>query len=196
MIFLRKPAPPTIREILASQANSNVTYSPVGATRAEPPAGFVVDHTRAMLGQRPEVFAAGKASLRRWREFAFSWLEAWPADTPIREGEVLCTVARAMGLWWVNVCRIVYVVDEPNRFGFAYGTLSEHAECGEERFQIELADNGEVWYDIFAFSRPHQLLPRLGYPFVRRLQKRFAKHSVQAVAADVKMQLANGPPPP
>ena len=191
MIFLRKPSPQTIRKILASQAHMDVTYAPVGATATEPPAGFVADHTRALLGHGPEVFAAGKDSLRRWREFAFSWLEAWPADTPIREGEILCTVARAMGFWWVNVCRIVYVIEEPNRFGFAYGTLPEHAECGEERFQIELTDNGEVWYDIFAFSRPHQWLPRLGYPLVRRLQKRFGKDSVRVVAADVKVQIAN-----
>ncbi len=195
MIFLRKPSPHRIHEILASQAGLNPTYAPVGATRAEPPSGFVVDHTRALLGHGPEVFAAAQDALRRWREFAFSWLEAFPADTPIREGEILCTIARAMGLWWVNVCRIVYVIDEPDCFGFAYGTLPEHAECGEERFQIELADSGEVWYDIFAFSRPHQFLPRLGKPFVRRLQKRFGKESVHAVAADVKMQLANAERP-
>jgi uncharacterized protein (UPF0548 family) len=33
-------------------------------------------------------------------------------------------------------CRVVYVVDEPGRRGFAYGTLRGHAESGEELFLV------------------------------------------------------------
>ena len=33
-------------------------------------------------------------------------------------------------------CRVVYVVDEPDRRGFAYGTLPGHAESGEELFLV------------------------------------------------------------
>jgi uncharacterized protein (UPF0548 family) len=33
-------------------------------------------------------------------------------------------------------CRIVYVIDEPDRRGFAYGTLPGHPERGEEAFII------------------------------------------------------------
>ena len=33
-------------------------------------------------------------------------------------------------------CRVVYVVDEPDRRGFAYGTLPGHAESGEELFMV------------------------------------------------------------
>src|SRR5260370_38795913 len=94
-------------------------------------------------------------------------------------------MARLFGLWWLNACRIVYVVDEEGpvrRFGFAYGTLPEHAESGEERFTVEghEADDA-VWYDILAFSRPQQLLARLGYPFARRPPKPFARDSAAAL---------------
>ena len=94
-------------------------------------------------------------------------------------------VARIFGVWWLNACRIVYAVSEEgpvNRFGFAYGTLPEHPESGEERFTVEWhqADDS-VWYDILAFSRPHHVLARLGYPYVRRLQKRFARDSAAAM---------------
>jgi uncharacterized protein (UPF0548 family) len=41
--------------------------------------------------------------------------------------------------------------------------------------------DGAVWYDILAFSRPRQLLARLGYPLARRLQKRFARDSAAAM---------------
>jgi uncharacterized protein (UPF0548 family) len=97
----------------------------------------------------------------------------------------VAVIARLFGLWWLNACRIVYVVDEEEpvkRYGFAYGTLPEHAESGEERFTVEWHEADDaVWYDIVAFSRPQQLLTRLGYPCARRLQKRFARDSVAAM---------------
>jgi uncharacterized protein (UPF0548 family) len=94
-------------------------------------------------------------------------------------------LARSLGLWWLNACRIVYVVDEPGpvqRFGFAYGTLPEHAESGEERLTVERhEEDSAVWYDILAFSRPRHMLARLGYPWARRVQKRFARDSAAAI---------------
>ena len=50
--------------------------------------------------------------------------------------------------------RVVYVIDEPNRKGFAYGTLEGHPEIGEEAFVVERTDDGSVWLRITAFSRP------------------------------------------
>jgi len=72
------------------------------------------------------------------------------------------------------------------RFAFAYGTLPEHTESGEERFQVEWhrADDS-VWYDILAFSRPHQLFARLAHPYVRRIQKQFARESMRAMKAAI-----------
>ena len=73
-----------------------------------------------------------------------------------------------------------------SRFGFAYGTLPDHAGSGEERFLVEWdRASGEVWYDILAFSRPHWLLTRLGYPYMRRLQKRFGRESAAAMVRAV-----------
>ena len=66
---------------------------------------------------------------------------------------------------------------------FAYGTLGGHAESGEERFRVPLDPPSErVVYEIAAFSRPAVLLSKLGYPLARRLQKRFAASSAQALA--------------
>ena len=94
-----------------------------------------------------------------------------------------------MGCWWLNSCRIVYVIDEQNpvwRFGFAYGTLPGHIEAGEERFLLEWsAADDIVWYDILAFSRPRHMLARLGYPLVRRMQKQFGRDSAAAMRRSV-----------
>lgn len=192
MFFLRKPRPETLQEILDSQASLDFTYPHVGATadRANLPQGFVVDHTRAKLGEGEDVFQAAKASLQRWRQYAFDWLEAWPDETHLEKGREIAIVARAVGLWWVNVCRIVEAADEPDEFGFTYGTLPEHEECGEERFRIERTETGEVWYDILAFSRPNSMLARIGYPYVRRVQKRFGRESVAALKREVETRIS------
>ena len=74
-------------------------------------------------------------------------------------------------------CRVVSVVDEPNRFGFAYGTLPGHAECGEELFLVEKTEDGAVRYIIKAFSRPRIWMARLGYPIARAQQRKFVRDS-------------------
>jgi len=185
VLSLRKPSTEKLRGFLAAQSKLGLTYPAVGATAAVPPGGYVVDRTRIKLGGGAGAFAAAKAALGRWEQFRLGWVETWPPETPIQAGQVVAVVARLFGLWWLNACRIVYVVSEETpdqRYGFAYGTLPEHAESGEERFTVawQEADDA-VWYDILAFSRPQQLLARLGYPFARRLQKRFARDSAAAM---------------
>lgn len=181
MLLWRRPTAAAIQVFLTEQGRLKLTYAAVGATARTPPAGYVVDHTRIKLGQGEAVFRAARAALERWQQFRLGWLEASPEDTPIKEGEVVAVLARCIGVWWLNACRIVIVMDEDgpvNRFGFAYGTLPDHAGSGEERFLVEWdrADNS-VWYDILAFSRPRHFLARVGYPWVRRVQKRFGRES-------------------
>jgi uncharacterized protein (UPF0548 family) len=185
MLSLRKPSAERLREFLAAQAKLDLTYPAVEATAAVPPAGYVVDRTRIKLGEGAGTFAVAKAALRRWEHFRLGWVEAWPPETPLQAGQVVAVVARLFGFWFLNACRIVYVVNEERpiqRFGFAYGTLPEHAESGEERFTVEWHEQDDaVWYDILAFSRPHHVLARLGYPLARRLQRRFARDSAAAM---------------
>jgi uncharacterized protein (UPF0548 family) len=189
MIFLRKPHHSAVRDFLRSQTELALTYQAPRETVATLPAGFVVDHTRIRLGQGEPVFQTAKAALGNWRQFSLGWCEAWPPDTPIRVGNQIAIVARALGIWWLNASRIVSVVDElgpVRRFGFTYGTLPAHIETGEERFLLEWdREDDSVWYDILAFSRPRHLSARLGYPWVRRLQKRFARHSAAAMSRAV-----------
>jgi len=185
MLSLRKPSADALRRFLAAQRELPFTYEAVGATAGTPPAGYVVDRTRIKLGEGEPVFRSAIAALRRWEQFNLGWVEAWPSDTPIQKGEVVAVMGRAIGVWWLNACRVVYVVDETgpiSKFGFAYGTLPGHVESGEERFLIEWdqSDNS-VWYDIVAFSRPNQFSARLGYPVVRRLQKRFGRNSAASM---------------
>jgi uncharacterized protein (UPF0548 family) len=185
MLLLRKPSVGDVRRFLAAQAGRDFSYTAVGATARELPARFVVDRTRVRLGRGEAVFESARAALGAWRQFELGWLEAWPANTPIRAGEVVALVARTAGLWWLNACRIVYAVDESGptrRYGFAYGTLLGHVMRGEERFLVEWDGADEsVWYSILAFSRPAHPMARIGYPLVRRTQKRFGRESTAAM---------------
>jgi uncharacterized protein (UPF0548 family) len=189
MFCLRRPTAETIRTFLAGQAGHDLTYPAAGASTQAPPAGYTVDHTRVKLGEGENVFVAARAALERWRQFRLGWLEATPDDTPIQEGQVVAILARSVGLWSLNACRIVAVINEDGpvrRFGFVYGTLPDHLASGEERFLVEWDRNdGGVWYDILAFSRPRHILARLGYPWVRRVQRRFGRESAAALCRAV-----------
>jgi len=100
-----------------------------------------------------------------------------PAGIPIAVDEVAGVVIRVFGVWFLNAARIVYVIDEPRRFGFAYGTLPGHAERGEERFLVEWLPDETVVYTIVAFSQPRYWMARLGKPLARMLQRRFVRLS-------------------
>lgn len=187
MISVRKPTPERIHEFLRKQQQLELTYKAVGETFGTPPHGYMLDHTRVKLGTGSKTFEAAKAALRRWDQFRLGWLEAEPDGTPIKMDQTVAILAHLIGLWWWNACKIVAVVDENDdgpvsRFGFAYGTLPNHAGTGEERFMIEWdRSTDNVWYDILAFSQPHHLLARIGYLFLRATQKRFGRESSAAM---------------
>jgi len=181
-MFLTQPDRPTIQRFIESQSSLDVTYSGIGSTQGTPPSGYVVDHTRVKLSEGEAAFQTAQAALRNWAHFQLGWVQpCWP-DTPIEQNQTVAILIRAFGLWSLNACRILNVVQKTEKFGFAYGTLPDHAESGEERFIIEWDQSDDsVWYDILAFSRPNQFLTRIAYPVTRRLQKRFARDSVAAM---------------
>ncbi len=117
--------------------------------------------------------------------FPAPWTAITPAEPgPVAVGLTVAMEARALGAWWLNACRVVYVVDEVSparRRGFAYGTLGAHVEQGEELFTVEQWADGTVWYRVQAFPRPHYWPVRLAAPLVRILQRKFVRDSRAAM---------------
>lgn len=182
MFLISKPTDAAISDFLAKAAKSTFSYAEVGATNGEPPRGFNVDHNRIVIGRGLEDFARAKDAIRSWKMFDLGWVRLVPADTPIEEDRNVAIVVSHFGFYSMSSARIVYVIDEPSRFGFAYGTLAEHVEMGEERFSVEFdPETEEVWYDLLAFSQPNALLAKLGYPISRYLQRSFARDSKAAM---------------
>tara|TARA_R110002095_G_scaffold105757_2_gene92557 strand:- start:7286 stop:7894 length:609 start_codon:yes stop_codon:yes gene_type:complete len=191
MFLFRQPDSQQISDFITAQSQLEFTYSQVGTTRTEtPPAGYQVDHNRICLGQGGEVYEAAKKALSEWQHYRFDWLTLHRPDAAPEPGQTVAALAHVLGLWVLNACRVVYVVEETaplSRFCFAYGTLPEHAESGEERFQVEWnTDDDSVWYDLYAFSQPQQLLSKIASPYVRRKQKQFARESLLAMKAAVR----------
>ena len=95
-------------------------------------------------------------------------------------------MAAPLPVGWIDVvCRVVAVVDEPERFGFTYGTLPIHPEQGEESFTVTRSDDGGFIFEIVAVSRPRQLLARAVPPVARRLQAAATNRYLKAMHAAV-----------
>lgn len=77
--------------------------------------------------------------------------------------------------------RVVYLIDETDRVGFAYGTMRGHPTSGEESFIVEKHDDDSVWLTIRAFSRPSTWYYRLASPLLRLQQARFTKRYLRAL---------------
>lgn len=167
--------------MVASQATAGFSYAETGATRNHAPPGYRLRQQSFELGSGPGAFERAKQAIRAWRMFEMEWIELCRPDAPIEPGSTVAVLARHFGFWSLNVCRIVYVLDEPRRYGFAYGTLPEHAETGEERFTVERRADDSVWYDILAFSREKHPLAKTAYPLSRMLQARFRRDSGRAM---------------
>lgn len=184
MLLLSRPKHEGILTFIHAQKNLNFSYAEIGATREQAPKGYTVDNNRIQLGAGAKTFDHAKAAIRNWKMFEVPGLAlCWP-DTPIAAGATVALLAHHFGLWSLNACRIVYVLEESGgveRYGFAYGTLPEHGVIGEERFTVEYHNQDQsVWYNLYAFSRP-TLLSTLTYPLARTLQRRFARNSKQAM---------------
>jgi uncharacterized protein (UPF0548 family) len=189
MISLRQPSAGEIRAFLARQEGRPFSYPEVGASRGEAPQGYDVDHNRFRLGAGAAAWETACAAIRSWRMARLGWVELQALDDPMAPGLPVAMLVHKFGLWWLNAARVVYTVNEDGpvrRFGFAYGTLEDHVEQGEERFTVEQLADGSVWYDLFAFSRPRLWLVRLGRPLARRLQRRFQMESKAAMQRAVQ----------
>jgi uncharacterized protein (UPF0548 family) len=184
MFCWSKPGRRSIAQFISAQANQTFSYPEVGSSRLQAPNGYTLDHNRIKLGHGSETFELAKLAIRQWKMFDMPWITlCWP-DTPIEPKATVAVLVSHLGFWSMNAARIIYVIQEEGRtekYGFAYGTLADHGEIGEERFTVEFnRDDQTVWYDLYAFSRP-RTAALLAYPFSRMLQKRFASDSKAAM---------------
>jgi uncharacterized protein (UPF0548 family) len=149
---------------------ADLTYVEVGSTRGELPPDYRHLRRQAVLGTGTSRFEEAAHALCHWDMHRRAGIRVLPSNRSVAEGVV---AVQRLGVWKAAVeapVRVVYVVDEPRRRGFAYGTLPGHPESGEESFVIELCDDDSVVLTITAFSRPAWRVVQVTDPIARAVQ--------------------------
>ncbi|MEV7396081.1 DUF1990 domain-containing protein [Aeromicrobium sp. NPDC092404] len=156
---------------------TDLTYAEVGATAREPlPDGY--HHVRATR-------SLGVVDLDEAAEAIMTWQMQERSGVRRTSGPPRATLGADVTFRFYGQqipCRVVDVVDEPDRRGFAYGTLPGHPETGEERFAVERDPaTGEVTAIVTAFSNPALWRTRLAGPVGRLLQRAMTRRYLKAL---------------
>ena len=177
----RRPTGDELAATLERCRSDSLSYEPVGFATdgTTTPPGL---HRRrwTTLLDGPAAFDNGASALRAWAIHRGAGLVV-VADGPIAVGTNVAMSAPLPVGYVIATCRIVAVSDEPDRYGFVYGTLSVHPERGEEAFMLTHDDRGLVHFDVDAVSTPVDPLARLLPPVANHLQDRAARRYLSAM---------------
>ncbi len=158
---------------------ASFNYTDVGATKGPFPAGYHYVERSRVVGSGLDDFVAAADALMRWDMHRGAGLKIHSSeDSAVPDAVVVLTLGP------IRIpCKVVYVIDEANRQGFAYGTLDGHPESGEELFHVDYSPtDGTVTAHITAFSSPGRWYTRLGGPVGRRVQALFTDRYLTALA--------------
>jgi uncharacterized protein (UPF0548 family) len=156
-----------------------LTYAEVGATRGELPPDYHHVSRSMVVGSGRRDFDIAADAVFDWQAQRGSGVRVEAG--PVEEGAVARLFLGPGRLAITAPARVVYVVDEPDRRGFGYGTLPGHPESGEESFVVSIRPDGSVVFSVTAFSRPATLLTRLGGPVARGFQRVMADQYCRAI---------------
>jgi uncharacterized protein (UPF0548 family) len=163
---------------LGDLGDLSLTYPEVGATAGPPPKGYRHLHASAVIGHGRARFEDASVDVMRWGMLRGAGLHV---DATTEVAAVGSEVIVGLGPLRAP-CRVVYVVDEPNRRGFAYGTLPGHAESGEELFAVRYDPDGDaVHAEVSAFSRHATWWSRLAGPITSLAQRVISRRYLRAL---------------
>ena len=145
-----------------------LTYPEVGATARTLPSGYRHIRREYRIGSGRDRFEHAAEAVMRYGMLRGAGLQVAATTDVARVGT---DVLGRLGPF-IAPCRVVYVVEEPDRRGFAYGSLPGHAVSGEEMFGVRYdpADDA-VYSEVVAFSRPARWWSRLGSPVLTLAQR-------------------------
>lgn len=156
-----------------------LSYTETGATAERLPAGYHHIDREQALGAGKDLFEDAAAKLMNWQVQRSAGVFV-DASQPVALAGAMVVVGVGP---FHGACRVVYVVNEANRRGFAYGTLEGHPESGEEFFGVRLdPQTGVVYAQVRAFSRPGQWWTRATAPIASVVQERITKRYLNALA--------------
>ncbi|HME48981.1 MAG TPA: DUF1990 domain-containing protein [Mycobacterium sp.] len=163
---------------LAPLAAAPFTYREIGATAGELPDGYHHARESAVIGRGRERFESAGAKVMRWGMLRGAGLGVTASSEVADVGSVVIVRLGPVAA----PSRVVYVVDDDNERGFAYGTLRGHAESGEEKFAVRYDPvTDEVHAEVTAFSRHATWWSKAVAPLTSLLQRVVMKRYLSAV---------------
>jgi uncharacterized protein (UPF0548 family) len=169
-------------EALAARLRAaQLTYSEVGRTANVPPAGYRHQRRTVTIGSGADTFAGAANALLSWQVQLRAGLRVCASAPRAEPGVVLILGLGAGPVRLSAPCRVVYAVHDPDRCGFAYGTLPGHPERGEEAFIVDRRDDGTVRFTITAFSQPATRLAKASGPVGRAIQRQITTRYLGAL---------------
>ena len=173
-LSLRAPSDDVANRLLDLQRDADLTYADIGLT---------LDPTRRqreVVRDLPTSFDGTRQAMAAWRQYDLGWTRVAEPRPEVVEGNRVAVIARTFGLWTINTCRLVRVIEEPGRFAYAIGTLPCHSESGEELFELTEAGGG-CRLRIASASGPNHPLVRLGWPAAEWVIRRFLREAPEAL---------------
>jgi len=147
-----------------------LSYAEVGATSGPLPPGHHHLDVARVVGHGRDWFDVAAGRVLTWEVQRRAGLQV-EADRAVALGVRAVLRARVGPVPVRAPVEVVVVTAEPDRVGFAYGTLAGHPERGEERFEVVLHADGSVVARVRAFSRPGRWFTHVAGPVGRRLQR-------------------------
>jgi uncharacterized protein (UPF0548 family) len=184
VFLMRRPSAAEIERFNDQSEKLPLSYGPAGIIWRSADDGRL-DEQVVTIGRGRDDFFRAREALINWKHLDIGWVHAFPRPWSIEPGTNVAVLIRHLGFWSLNGARVLNHVTGSGAgpaFGFVYGTLTNHAESGEELFEVSLdVQSGEVRYRIRAVSWPQNVLTRIGQPIARQLQARFRRDSAAAM---------------
>jgi len=163
---------------------ADLTYAEVGVTRLDEEvwaAGPRRLESRVHLGRGEECWSARADAVMRWAVKTRSGF--------LVMGEPVATLGvdydllfRCAGLSVREPVRVVGVVDQATRRGFAYGTRVGHPVSGEEAFIVQRDQNGDVCLTVRSVTSPAPGWRRIGFPLFVLAQRALRRRYLRSLA--------------
>ena len=100
----------------------------------------------------------------------------------VSPGATMRVAGRVRGLRADAELRVIFVVEEPRRVGFALGTVGDSVVSGEESFMLDWYDNDEVWFTVRAFDAPRAVLYRMLPALTKRRRRELFTRYLRAIS--------------
>lgn len=169
---------------------STLSYDVAGATSvadavwADRPEGYRRFERTVRLGFGDELWVSASQGVLAWAVKTRSGFTVpRPADGEprVRVGQDVTIVVELGPFRLREPARVIAVVENPDRCGFAYGTRPGHPVRGEEAFIVHRSADGSVWFTLRSLTRSAGGRWKVAFPAVLLAQRVYRRRYLRAL---------------